>query len=338
MVLDDDAVAPALEIGAGVAEPAVVDGLDAAAVVARRARQRLEVDDADERLGPAEDRRDGVAGRPRDRRLGTVIGSSGGLPRTGKVGKFVRGRTGGQGTGPGNREGCGRRRREPGLRPARRRGPDVPRIRRRRHPRRRTCRAPPRAAPRPRYCPRPSRRKAPRPPSVTASAPTPWLRRTCGPAVGIVVAAKRRQFAGVDDEPVDVAPGRRLRAPERARVENRHGPSAGAPPTGRRPWRPAVRLPCISSDVAGRDAIGPTGLLGRSEGLGAAGRADDHVLSIGPHQDGRGVARRRAAASSRSVRPLLGREPVGHIGGLGLLRPRHAAPRRLPLAPRRPPD
>ena len=67
MILDDHAVAAAIEIGARIVEAALIDRLDRLAVIARRAGKRREVDDADDHLGAAEELDERVAARLTDR-------------------------------------------------------------------------------------------------------------------------------------------------------------------------------------------------------------------------------------------------------------------------------
>ena len=70
MVLDDYAVASAIEIAAGIIEPSLINRLHSLAVIARRARKRREVNDADHHLGAAEKLNERVAARLTDRTRG----------------------------------------------------------------------------------------------------------------------------------------------------------------------------------------------------------------------------------------------------------------------------
>lgn len=70
MIFDDDTVAAAMQIGFGVVEAALIDRFHRLAVVARRAGQRCQMDDADHDLRPAEEREKCIAGRLADRLLG----------------------------------------------------------------------------------------------------------------------------------------------------------------------------------------------------------------------------------------------------------------------------
>ena len=54
MIFDDHAVASAIEIGSRIVEPSLIDRLHRLAIIARRARKRRKVNDADHHLGATE--------------------------------------------------------------------------------------------------------------------------------------------------------------------------------------------------------------------------------------------------------------------------------------------
>ncbi len=66
MILDDHAVASAIEIGSRIVESSLIDRLHRLAVIARCSRKRREVNDADHHLGATEKLDERVAARLTD--------------------------------------------------------------------------------------------------------------------------------------------------------------------------------------------------------------------------------------------------------------------------------
>ena len=147
-----------------------------------------------------------------------------------------------------SRRGSGRRRAHPGVAPTRPRPAQPPsalrtrsgpprarrRARRRRRRQRRTCRALSRAAPRPAAFRAAKPEPRPRRPSVTTTAPAPAGEQRACRFNEIVAPAKRRRLAPVENGEVDQTPVVVPRRIERRRIESRSSRRTRAQARGRR--------------------------------------------------------------------------------------------------------